>query len=354
MEMIRVGRCSWTKSKKPTMKDKNSLKASIMLIAKSFNVELFLFTPSEVDFGGNKIRGLFFENGKQVYKTVPIPPLIDNSMRGFSGYSEFCGKMSAYAHLVQPFVKPEKLRTHKTLEADGRYADWLVPSVPVPTFKDVKAALDEFGSRIIIKSIRGAGGKAVYAVSRDGNMYEIHRGHAAETLDESAAEVAIGEIIEEKPHIAQPFIRSQTVYGEPADFRISCRRGKGGKFFVDVVPRVGNPKGIISNISNGGYVVFPKVFFPREFGENGMEEHKKLMKFGEEFANHYQSLFPKHTTSNVGIDVGFQRENGRVKYYIFEVNAYMGTSFSAFMRASDAVNQLEYYRYLWDKHNLGQ
>jgi hypothetical protein len=154
-------------------------------------------------------------------------------------------------------------------------------------------------------------------------------------------------------YIAQPFIRSQTVFGEPSNLRICCRRGKGGKFCVDVLPQAGSTKGIASNISGDLYIITPaETFFAREFGDNWKAEHNKLLKFGEEFAEHYQSLFPQNITSNVGLDVGFQRENSGIKYYIFEVNAYMGNGSNYAIRTSESVNQLEYYRYLWDKHKL--
>jgi hypothetical protein len=322
-----------------------------MLLSPAYSVELFLFSKGGVDFDNKTVTGLFMEHGKQIYRTVPIPPLIDNS-QAFPG--TFTQRLKKHSRLVQPFVKPGKMKTYETLKADGRYADLLIPTMEVSDFAEVNAALDAYGDKIIVKSVGGSGGENVFAIARKaGRVYEIREGHNTKRFAELQAVFKIDHTLATRKFIAQPFIRSQTIFGEPCDLRLHCRRGKGGKFFVDILPRIGSKKGIISNIHGGGYCIRSDIFFAREFGSDWKERRNKLLAFGEEFANYYQKLFSKNISSNIGIDIGYQNEGGEIKYYIFEVNAYIGGDY-LIPRTADIINQLEYYRYLWDKHNLGE
>jgi glutathione synthase/RimK-type ligase-like ATP-grasp enzyme len=350
MEKIRVGKLVWAEGNQK-LSNLNSLPYAMMLISELYNVELFCFGKGDVDLESGTINGLFLENKLPVRRVVPIPPLIDNS-QSFPGL--FSQQLAKHARLVQPFRKPGKLRTYEKLVKDGRYADWLIPTVKVSGFADVESALAAYDNKIVLKAVNGVGGESVFAVSKTANSYEIHLKHDVESLTAAQAVIEINKILTESEHIAQPYIRSQTIFGEPCDLRIHCRRGKGGRFFVNIFPRIGSSKGIVSNISSGGYSIDSKRFFTREFDERGKIEHNRLLKFGEKFADYYQSLFPRNITSNVGLDVGFVRRDGGIKYYIFEVNAYIGNTSTHSIRITDSINHLEYYHYLWNKHKLGR
>jgi hypothetical protein len=324
----------------------------MLLLAPLYGVEMFCFAKNDVDFEQKQITGLFLENGVQIHKTVPIPPLIDNAQIGAGG--EFSQKMKKNSRLVQPFIKPGKMKTHEVLKSDGRYADLLIPTATASNFSDVKLALNAHNHKVVLKTVSGAGGYSVFAVTRNtDDTYQLHRGHEAETLTESAITPIVDGLLTEKRHIVQPFIRSQTIFGEAANIRICCRRGKGGRFLVDVLPQIGSTKGVASNVSGDRYMITPpESFFVREFGENGKTEYSKLLAFGKEFADYYQALFPQSITSNIGLDVGYERTDAGVKYWLFEVNTYMGNGSNYAIRTSESINQLEYYKHLWKKYNL--
>jgi len=361
MQKIRVGKLTGTKSKTVKLSNTKSMAYAMMLLSKAYNIELFLFSKEDVDFENKTIRGLFFENDEhsgeinQIFKTVPIPPLIDaaNHIVG-----EFLIELERYSRLVQPFRKPKKLRTYEKLKEDGRYAHLLIPTIPVANFDDIKKALAEHNGRLVLKSTGGSGGKSVLAIRRNADEFEFHKGNEVERLNETQAVEKVAQILSQTNYIAQPFIVSQTRFNEPCDLRIHCRRGKGGAFFVNIFPRIGSADGVVSNISSGGYAIDSKAFFKREFGETWKQKHDETLRFGKEFANYYQSLFPKKTTSNIGIDIGFMREGDEIKYYLFEVNTYMAPNMAMnnnfiTVNPCDIINQLEYYRYLWNKHELG-
>ena len=351
METIRVGKLVWQRGVGQRMRNKNTLTFSMVLLAKAYNVELFLFSKDGVDFEAKTIYGAFYENGKWVYKTVPIPPLIDAVNHGMSS---FVLKMEKYSRLVQPFRKPRKFKTYEVLEADGKHANWLIPTEKVANFEDVKKALDNYGGRTIVKHTNGSGGTSVFSVSLNNGGYDVHKGTDKKHFDEEGTSTYINEILssERASYIAQAYINSKTCFDEPCDLRLHCRRGKDGEFFIDLIARIGAKDSIVSNWSSGGYIMECKEFLKREFGNEWKNEYDKLMAFGKEYSIYYQSLFPRRTTSVVGIDLGFQRENDEIKYYIFEINTYV-LGFLQF-RVSDSVNQLEYYRHLWDKHELSK
>ena len=342
--MLTVGRMVWVSDKTgQKLQNPNSLTYSMMLLASHFDVELFLFSSAGVNTENRTVEGLFVEDGKQFYKTVPFPPITDNGVVGLNRTIREMGKTSV---LVNPLPKPGKLKDYEDI-LGGPFAHMLIPTTTAKTFDDITAVISEHGSAIV-KSTKGSGGHSIHKIFRDENAdgFKVHKDHEITEMTREQADEYFNGLFSERVYIAQPFLRSVTNFDEPCDVRVHCRRGSGGKWFTDLIPRIGSKAGIVSNVHSGGYCMNPIPFFKREFGDNYKAVNDALMAFGRGFCEYYQSLYPKYVTSSVGVDVGITRTatGGGFKLWIFEVNNYLGDY--PIPRVTDIIHQLHYYKYL--------
>jgi UDP-N-acetylmuramoyl-tripeptide--D-alanyl-D-alanine ligase len=319
-----------------------------MYTANHFGICMFLFSGKDVDFESKTIEALFMKDGRQIRKTTPFPHLLDNS-QDFSKKSLRDAFTEEGTILVQPFVKPSKMRTHRLLLRNKRFSELLIPHFLIDESESLKKHLLEFDGQIIAKPENGAGGIGVMKISKESNDYHIISGNNLKVLSESELVAHMDALFKEKRFIVQPYIRSLTKSGEPFDIRIHARRGKGGDFVVDYAPRIGNPAGVVSNMHTGGYTLPIDTFLKLEWGGVAKEIKTDLNEIGNTFPEYYQSFFDE-ITSFVGLDVGIERiaENG-FRFRLFEVNAY--PAFCPGVITKDAVTQFEYYRYLYEKYH---
>ena len=208
------------------------------------------------------------------------------------------------------------------------------------------AANSTYKTQFLLTSGKPSGsneGKGVARVTFDGNQYVVNlmtKKFNLKTVDELKAFYA--EHFSALKYVLQPYIISRTHLGNPFDIRIHTRRGAGGKFKVLPYPRIGNEKGVVSNVGSGGYTMRLDVFLKNEFGKDSEIVYNKIMELGNNFPEYYQSFF-KTPLFDVGIDVGIQKRGNSYELKIFEVNTYCGGSF---VRVEDAITRFEYFYYL--------
>jgi len=316
---------------------------AVFYMGPSFGFTPVLFGPENVNFEDNTINGQVFKNGKFEDVTVSIPPIIDNSPLD-GRYAEFMQKMNERTHMIRQRLGTTKQRTYDMLLKEGRFKHILIPTEPVVGLAHVLETLDR--NDVIIKHRSGSGGRSIHKLSKDGDQYQLVKGN--DTISMTVEDVAafLDEKIEDGGWIIQPFITSTSKFGEPFDIRIHCKRGAGGRFVPRAFPRVGSSKGVVSNISSGGYTMPLEAFLQRNFGEEGAEEIlAKIKVLGDTFPEYYDSFF-KSELFDIGIDIGI--DNGG-NLYLFEVNTYVGP---LGFEIDDAINCFGYYRHLYNKLNI--
>ena len=343
--MIRVAR-AYTLGTTYKIRNRNSLLLTQMVMATHYNIDFCLFGARSIDIKNMTIDALFMEEGKQVVKTISLPPLVDNSMAGVAPFK----KLKDKCMLVQPFVRPSKSEIHKLLESEGTYRDWLIPTTRVKSAEDIKLFLREHND-CIMKSIQGSGGTSVHKISVLGDAFVVLKGHSRTTMTDEQFTEYIDDLFKtgKSRYIVQPFLTCVTAFGEPYDIRLHCRRGKDNKIFVDLMPRIGSVNGVVSNVTSGGYTMPCEKFFVREFGGEAKAIQEKLEKFAIEFTEYFGGFFEERISA-LPIDVAVVREGENMKFYLFEVNAYPRICRTS--PYSDIVNQFDYYKYLYDKYGL--
>ena len=150
-------------------------------------------------------------------------------------------------------------------------------------------------------------------------------------------------------YILQPHINSRTLQGNPFDIRVHARRGANGKFKTISYPRVGNVGGVVSNLAAGGYISPLEPFLRTEYGDDYDIVYNKLKTFASTFPDYYQSFF-NDTIFDIGIDVGIQKRGDTYELKVFEAYIQPGT---AYIEVEDAINCLEYYRYIAQQISKG-
>jgi len=318
---------------------------AVFYLGPAFGFTPILFGPENVDFDKNTIDGQVFKNGKLEDITVSIPPVIDNSPLD-SRYADFMKKMNERTHMIRQKLGTTKQMVYDMLSKEGSFKHILIPTEPISSLSQVVNELDK--NDIIIKHRSGSGGRSIHKLSKDGDHYQMIKGNDKVRLNEEEVGMFLNEKIEDGGWIMQPFVTSTSKFGEPFDIRIHCKRGAGGKFVTRAFPRVGSAKGVVSNISSGGYTMPLEAFLQRNFGEEGAEEIlAKIKNLGDTFPEYYDKFF-KSELFDVGIDIGIDKERN---LNLFEVNTYVGP---LGFEIDDAINCFGYYNHLYDKLGLNQ
>lgn len=327
-------------------KPQNTLTA-MFYVAKQFDIELFLFTPYDINFENKTVNAVVLEGNKKVQKVVPLPKIID-CYPGFPNDEtglKLKQLMGEYFFTRRP-LGVTKQKVYDMLLEDGRFREFLIESHTIDTFEQFMALFTYYHNDVILKPLRGARGIGVARINFDANQYIVNlksENMSFKTLDEFAKFYA--ENFTQRRHILQPYIVSRTRQGNPFDIRIHARRGAGGKFKVSPFPRIGNANGVISNIAGGGHSMDYVTFLKVEFGDDWKMIFNKLMDFGSVFPDYYQAFFSV-VIFDIGVDIGIQKRGDSYEFKIFEVNTYID---GPFFEIEDAITYFEYFRFIDQK-----
>lgn len=312
--------------------------------ARQFDIELFLFGPDDIDFEQKTVHAMFLEKNDKVYRTVPFPRIVDNSLPG-KRYEPMLQQLEQDCVLVRHSLNTNKLRTYNRLRQEGSFKSILIPTLLLEDARTVPGFMEKFGESIVIKPLRGARGIGVLKITRQDGAYLTNYKNESRTRTFEEFLEFYKEILGHRTCIIQPYIRSRTKQGNPFDIRIHARRGAGGHFQVHLFPRIGNAAGLVSNISSGGFSMDTVTFLQREFPERWKNLHNELLALGATFPEYYQSFYDV-PIFDVGMDMGIHMTDGGHDLRMYEVNTYID---GPFFEIEDAITHFEYYRYLESK-----
>lgn len=323
-------------------------------MAKHFNVELFFFITKDIDFDRKTVNALFLNGDKKIHQTIPLPKIIDNHPLVFSGeYGKKVLQLASNCYFMRPLCRLHngkavtKQKAYDFLLQDGCFKEFLIETHVVKDMRQFLALFEENRREVILKPAVGSEGNGVAKITFENGQYVVNLNRERKifgTLEDFSR--FYKENFTKRTYLLQPYINSRTRQGNPFDIRIHARRGAGGKFKIFPYPRIGNARGVVSNISAGGHTESIKFFLRSEFGKDGNELYRRIMDLGRTFPDYYQTFF-NNTLYNVGIDVGIQRCANSYELKIFEVNIrYLGTKC---LPIDAAITTLEYYQYLGQK-----
>ena len=114
----------------------------IFYVAPHFGMQAILFSPNDVNFDSNTVKGTILENGHAKTITTEIPYIIDNSILD-STYDEFIAKMESRSYMIRQRLNTSKIKTYNMLLKEGKYKRILIPTVPLSSFEDIIKKLEE-------------------------------------------------------------------------------------------------------------------------------------------------------------------------------------------------------------------
>ena len=109
-------------------------------------------------------------------------------------------------------------------------------------------------------------------------------------------------------------------------------------------PRIAS-KGIVANVSSGGYSGIITPFLEEQFDEHYFDVKRHLEVFAVQFATHFDSLYDERL-DELGIDVGIDKHH---KIWIYEVNWRPGTPALFFLEMDIPKTTIQYATYLAKK-----
>lgn len=351
------------------LEDKNILRVGLMMryksaytetiramsyMARHFSVELFFFTPDDIDFDNKTVKAVRLDGDNKSEEVIPLPVIIDNDPDALVGKRgkkiRRLAKGCFFVHPLNRLAKGaivSKQKINELLAQSEQFKEFVIETNRIKTFEEILPAIEKYPNGIVLKPLWGSHGKGVTKIKAEGGQYVAHlqnQNFSLETVDDLAKFYA--EHCTKYIQILQPYIASRTQQGNPFDIRLHARRGAGGKFNLFPYPRIGNLDAIVSNINAGGYTMPIKTFLQTEFGGDWKMLYDKLIQIGSTLPEYCQSLL-RNNLYNVGIDVGIQRTDNGYELKIFEINMrYLG---SRCLPIDAAITSLEYYRYVYDE-----
>ena len=336
--------------KKTTKLPKYSELYLMTCMAKSFNIELYFFTAQDIHIQDKTVDAVLIEGNLCTPKTIPLPTIIYNDEDSYTDESakEVKPLIKKECYLVRNGVVSTKKKIYDILNADGRFRSFLIETHPCKSFEEFLSLFEDYNHDVILKPEDGMQGKGIVRITFNEKQYVINDNTERFILNNvTELKDYYSEHFAQLKYILQPYIVSRTKDGNPFDVRLHACRGAQGKFCLIIYPRIGrNSKGILSNISAGGYTTSIYRFLKQEYGDEYETVYRKLATLGYTFPDYFQSFFQTKIQA-MALDVGIQRVGDSYELKIFEVQSIgHGTSF---LEQYVSVMNMEYLQYLGER-----
>lgn len=308
-------------------------------VAKMEGIPFYYFSFNSIDFDTMKIGGWIYDNGRWVQQSMDFPSVVINSCNPKNEKQKLILKKLKNFCLFTSYPVGNKLKVYNKLLKANTYADYLIPSIPLNSPKELFSFCSN-QPKAVIKPLSGNHGKKVFFVEKNREHFQLTDGLKTENYTERELESFIDQLIGEQKYLLQPFIDCRTKAGLTYDFRLHVIKNGYGEWEIALIyPRISGNSKMISNISSGGYRGELESFLIDEFA--AMAEHIKvdLEQFALSFSAHFDTLY-NHDFDELGIDVGIDTQQ---KLWIFEVNWRPGSKNREFEVAKRLI---PYCRYL--------
>ena len=326
-------------------------------MAKNFNIELYFFTSHDIDFDRKIVNATLIEGQNFVNKVISLPKIIYNIPEAISGSDKNKNLKLRLekdgCHFVRPVLSLSKQTAYDMLLNNTLLKEFLIETHTIKNFENFLVLFKEYHNDVILKPVLQAGGYGVSRITFADEKYCVNvrqKRISFNSVDEFKSYYT--ENFTDGEWILQPYINSRTKTDNPFDVRVYIARIAEDNFKSFIYARIGNAKGVISNLHGGGHAVYGERFLKDEFGDDWKILYDRLNYLGNIFPEYFQSFF-KEKFFAIALDVGIQRRNNSYDLKIFEVNSR--SPGMGFLAREAAFASLEYLRYLGktlDKENM--
>lgn len=321
---------------------------SFAAAARMEEVNFFYFTPGRVDLENRRIMGLFYENGSWVERATNYPDIVFNAGGTLTKKQDFIVEVLKNELPFTSHPIGDKISVYKRIKNGRLFAGNIIPS---EVFEDIDCAfayIERFNS-IIIKPISGAKGEGIIFIEKRQNDYLLRSSGTQHSMLKEQLEEWLKDVLsEDNTYLVQPFIHSITKQGQSFDVRLHVQKDGEGKWVLTTLyPRIAS-KGIVANISKGGYTSTMSSFLKEQFDEEYFNIKRYLEVFALQFATHFDSLYEEHL-DELGIDIGIDQNQ---KIWIYEVNWRPGPPVLFYLEMDLARRMIQYCIYLAKANKL--
>ena len=315
--------------------------------AKAENAELLFFSPSCVDFEKRKINGLIFKDGKWRRVQERFPDVIYNagSPVKLANSQDIIDRLKNEIPFTTHSVG-HKMSVYKRLKKAGTFSDYLIPSIMIPSSKELFTFISQYPT-LIFKPVDGHQGQGVTYVEMLSNNYLVKYNDQQFFYNDSQLKQFVSNRLAEKQYLAQPYIHSRTKNGIPFDLRLHVQKNGQGQWIITLMyARISRNQSIVTNLSSGGYRM-PIEKFLRHYDPFNMDSRKRqLESFALHLAQHLDDLqienYCEHL-DELGIDIGIDEKN---KIWIYEVNWRPGLPHALYGKTNYERTMIQYAKYL--------
>jgi glutathione synthase/RimK-type ligase-like ATP-grasp enzyme len=301
-------------------------------IAKLEGAELFYFTPGEVNLKNKTINGLYYHQGKWLNKRFPFPDVVINSVSFSLSWQKQIENALKKTIPFTSYPVGSKNFVYEKLKKSSKLKKHVIPYQLLNKKEDLISFLNTH-SEVIVKPTRSHHGNNVVKIAKVGKRYLLTKDRETKELSEKE----LGDLVftTDFKQLVQKYISSKLPTGEPFDFRIHLQKNRKGIWTVTyIVPRIGNKKAVITNLSQGSQMIKYDVFMDLYFGPKSNELQNKINDFASSFGDLFDSLYP-YKFDELGVDVGLD-ENHNI--WIYEVNWRPGHVFIEVFTGFNTVN----------------
>ena len=258
----------------------NTMTVASHHVAAAKNANFYFFTPDDIQKDSNIIYGYEVKYGGKTFKQFPLPNVIYDLVKGkdLAKYKEAYSNIDKWNIPISYNLKNRSVPKNEIYELLNKNKLTQPYLIPYEVIKNASQTINFIKKHkiVIAKAKEGLGGKSIHRVEYQENddIYIIKFQHETKKMTQDQLELLIQNKWSNK-FIIQKYVQSLTKSGCPFDVRIHLVRSEDTSLKVaESYARIGNNKGVVSNLSSGGYMRKLKDFIPEEY----TTEEAKLIK----------------------------------------------------------------------------
>ncbi|AXI00020.1 UDP-N-acetylmuramoyl-tripeptide--D-alanyl-D-alanine ligase [Sporosarcina sp. PTS2304] len=316
-------------------------------VAEAEGAQFYYFSPGEVNFLHQTIRGQVYKNGEWKTATMPFPDVIYNA----GSPEKLMKAKNVIDRLKQdiPFTTysiGNKWSVNRRLHEAKDFANYLIPTEVVKNSDHVLRFMAAF-EKVVFKPIDGRKGKGIFFIVQENGRCIVNGEGVNNLYTENQLKEFVNKQLARETFIIQPYIQSVTQSGQVFDFRLHVQKNGEGEWVITTIyPRVAPKGSIIANINSGGYTNYLDPFLEQEFNEDAFNIKKKLEYFSIALATHLDKLQMEifgEMIDEIGVDIGMDE---RQKFWIYEVNWRPGCPPAFYLELDVVKNTILYAQYI--------
>jgi len=264
------------------------------LAGKSLGLEVFVFTPKDVNYKQNRINAMVYnpETKSWSRKWRSFPHLIYDRCRiqRSKRFDQLLHFRRKYGHLTfLNRVLRNKWTVYKTMRNDERFRDNLPATKMYERHQDLIDMLRKYPI-VYLKPVGGTGGRGILRIERHRDGMYLIQGRDQSRKIISPQRVPISSLqlrlsswdLKNKRYLVQQGIQLKLANGRVHDYRMLVQKNGDGVWDVTgCAGRIGAPRSVTSNLHGGGEAISMRSLLEQWLGD--YEAAGTVMRAAEKF-----------------------------------------------------------------------